>query len=88
MSNKKEGMSPLHLEILLHAYTKPFPYPSDARVTRAYMAELVREGLLYQVDGEVFYRTTPKGTAHVKQLCGLPFPQQAWIGIDGQVIGV
>ena len=78
-------MSPLHLEILLHAYAKPFPHPSGMLVA-SYTDELVREGLLYQVDGEAFYRTTPRGCAHVRQLCGLPYPQQAWIGVDGQVI--
>lgn len=78
-------MTPNELDVLLHYHTTPRHHPRIAApAVRDAIAKLLGLGLL--TDIEPPYTTTSRGAAHVKQLCWLPIPEQAWIGADGKVV--
>lgn len=62
-------MTILHLEILMHHYTSPGPFPRTSHASRRFTRELCRRGLL-NLFGE--YSITPAGALHVQRLKMLP----------------
>ncbi len=68
-------MTPVEIEILLHHYTRPGPYPGrGAPVYASAIARFVRGGILEShAPGE--YGTTIKGKKLVDMLCETPFPE-------------
>lgn len=81
-------MTPNAIEILLHCYLTPMPHPRrDAPAVQEAIEAFLVEGLIEAEPGSPGgYRTTDRGTAHVKQLCNLPLPEQGWIGANGMAI--
>ena len=80
-------MTPNDIEILIHCHVSPAKHPRfDAN--RAVFDSLVVNGLLERLIPSDDYVTTPKGAAHVGQLCALPWPHEAWIGADGKIIKI
>ena len=78
-------MTPNDIEILIHCYVCPAPHERQAQ-NEGVFARLVRDGLIEPEEGRDFYRTTPRGDAHVMQMCNLPYPQNAWISSNGALI--
>lgn len=78
-------MTPLHIEILLHYYSSPTPFPGSSQAGDEYTTDLHNCGLIDPC-GNGVYKTTQKGDAHVEQLCQLPLPTQVWVGFDGKAI--
>ncbi len=79
-------LTPLHLKLLLHHYTIPEPWEGQASM---HEEQLRNAGLLElahpsQIDRS--YLVTDKGRAHIVQLLALPYPVQAWVGHDGEVL--
>lgn len=82
-------LTPLHLKLLLHAYSHCEPWPHNhSGVAKDYEADLAKEGLVqrHEDTDSSYWECTDKGKAHVEQLMSLPFPTQAWINKDGQVL--
>lgn len=83
-------LTPNHIDVLIHHHCCGEPHPHCyAPAVREAIEFFIFQGLLCcnPEDPVNVYRTTPRGAAHVKQLCTVPFPQEAWVGADGQVIG-
>ena len=78
--------SPLHLELLLHAYTKPVPWPDATPLTMEYQEHLFAAGLVRFSNEGTYYECTDKGRAHCKQLLELPLPTQEWVSATGKVM--
>jgi hypothetical protein len=79
-------MTPNGIEVLLHCHTSPTPHPRvEARAVRDALAMLEDDGMIVSAPGTT-YTTTSRGAAHVKQLCRLSLPTQAWIGADGGLL--
>lgn len=78
-------MSPLALEILIKAFYSSEPHQSEGTVPyREAVGTFVSQGMLeFGPDG---YRTTDRGSAHVRQILALPYPMQGWLGADGRLI--
>lgn len=56
-------------------------------LTQNIAEELLAEGLIEShSDVERSYKTTPKGAAHICQLCNLPLPVVSWADADGNPI--
>lgn len=74
-------MTPLHLLILINAYTgiRPQIYP-DSDASEDYASELESAGMIelspYQ---GVTWEITEKGKAHIQALEALPFPVATWV---------
>jgi len=85
---KPELLTPLHLQILLHAYSYPSPWPRSGGVNETYQQELHELGMIQKTKkpDEFYYECTDRGRAHVSQLLMLPFPTQAWIDASGNVL--
>lgn len=81
-------MTPNDIEVLIHCYvcTEPHPRRNDPDVRDA-IDMFLKEGLIYE-DGSGCYSTTERGIAHLEQLGDVPFPKQAWLDADGQVIHI
>jgi hypothetical protein len=81
-------MTPNGIQILLHCYYSPTPHPRlHAPAVKEEIQSFLTNGLIESdLDNPGVYRCTPRGAAHVSQLCSLPWPTQAWIGADGKVI--
>lgn len=78
-------MTPNDIEVLIHCYCHAGKHPrSDAPAVKKTFEMLNNNGLIYYCNGE--YKTTRKGAAHIKQLCSLPFPREAFIRFDGEEI--
>jgi predicted transcriptional regulator len=81
-------MTPNDIEILIHCHVSPSVHPRDnAPAVQQALRSLVTNGLIEQIDGGG-YHTTPRGKAHIEQLCGLSWPVEAWVGADGKVIEI
>lgn len=81
-------MTPNDIGILIHCHCCPEPHPRlEAGAVRASLVWMANSGLIEQVDKER-WKTTPRGAAHLNQLCNLPLPRRAWIGADGETIQV
>lgn len=80
-------MSPCDIEFLLHCYYSSDPHENrhttaiKEAIDKLLIAEMITPG-----DEVGLYKTTPRGEAHVRQLCYLPFPQHGWKGADGNMI--
>lgn len=81
-------MTPLHLEILLHAYAMAFPYTIKTETRREFIASLMHEGLLEpaQLDtlnqigvGSILLTITERGKAYVGMLLATPLPVGAFV---------
>ena len=82
----KHVMSPSDIDVLLHCYVVPTKHPrADAPAVREAIYRFLQEDLIYQMDDGT-YRTTKRGSAHVAQLCSIPFPTQAWVTSQGEII--
>lgn len=84
--------SPLALELLLHVYAKPVPFPHpDTATRRAYLEHLEKSGLIERgtdhAEGSG-WKNTPRGRAFVQMLCNLKFPQAVWADTQGNIIDV
>ena len=81
-------MSPLEIRILLHCYAfcEPWSHMDNAAHVQIF-GHLEEEGLIELSDKSGYYNTTSRGSAHVEQLCQLPWPMQAWVDSNGKVIG-
>ncbi len=81
-------MTPNAIEILIHCHVCPLPHRRrDVPAVGEELASLEINGMIEP--GPEYpggYRTTPRGKAHIEQLCGLAWPVQVWIGADGKVI--
>lgn len=82
-------LTPLHLKLLLHAYSRCEPWPYNGGCALEYEQHLVSLGLVQlasHTEHASYYECTAKGKAHVEQLMNLPLPRQAWIGANGDVL--
>ncbi len=80
-------LTPLHLEILLHACCCPAPFPNQTETSGAYSIELCDQGLIELKENDITrFVCTARGTAHVKQILNLPLPQQGWMDAQGKPI--
>jgi len=89
-------LSPLHIQILLHSYVSPEPFPFQNDTVSEYHRHLDADGLIrrkastavvYQEPPEpVRWECTPKGRAHIEQISTLPYPTQAWVSASGSLI--
>ena len=82
----KTKLTPLHIKLLLHAYSHPEPWPHNGGCSDEYEKHLVSAGLVKIADDGGYYDCTEKGKAHVEQICTMQFPRQAWIAADGTVL--
>jgi len=82
--------TPNHIEVLLHCHVSPRKHPGfNAPAVREALEELRDSGLIHPEEANPLsgiYHTTAKGDAHVRQLCNLALPKQAWVGADGKLI--
>lgn len=78
--------TPLHLKLLLHAYSHPEPWPHNGGCAHEYEQQLVLSGLIQSHASGHYYECTQKGRAHVEQLCRLPFPTQVWMAANGEIL--
>jgi len=85
-------VTPVVLETLLHCYYRSCELPPDTPAVNKALGALYDLGLIEEKEKRgkayVTYTTTPKGKAHVKQLCSLPFPTQqtVWLDYKGEVL--
>ena len=87
--------SPAEIEVLLHCYHSPEIHPRID--TPCVKSSLVNLEMCLLIEPQVYmpgidttnlstYRTTERGSAHIKQLCSLPLPKQVWADQNGRVI--
>ncbi len=82
-------MTPNDIEVLIHCHTTQKRHPRmGAPAVDGAIAMLCNAGLIIITDGQNYYNTTKRGKAHIKQLCYLDIPVQAWKGADGQIIDI
>ena len=82
-------MTPNDIEILIHCHVCPAPHPRlNAPAVQGAINMLLANQLIEQDGDKQFnrWRTTARGAAHIAQLCAIPFPDQAWIDVCGNVI--
>lgn len=81
------NMTPNDIDVLLHCYVSPVVHPRiEAPAVQQTIARFVEQELIVRVNGSV-YKTTPRGEAHVQQLCNLPLPRAVWLDQYDHVIG-
>ena len=79
-------MTPNDIEILIHCHVSPSDHPRmRAPAVKETYAVFEESGMIEKTDGG-YYRTTERGRAHVEVLCSTPWPTQAWIDQNGNVI--
>lgn len=66
-------MSPLDIEIILHHYTTPAPFPRDTDHIRLRRGTFIHEGIL-RLNARGIFECTERGAAYVRFLCRVPFP--------------
>ncbi len=84
-------LTPLHLKLLLHAFSHCEPWPHNGGCALEYEQHLVDAGLIQRAVNRgnvVYHECTDKGVAHVEQLLSLPLPTRAWVGKDGKVLRI
>jgi len=82
-------MTPSEIEILLHCHVCPLPHPRvDAPAVAGALRDMLIHGLIEGYDNRGGYRTTARGRAHIEQLCSTPWPTQAWVNVQGELIEV
>ena len=82
----KTRLTPLHLKLLLHAYSHPEPWPHNGGCATEYEQHLATAGLVQLHKDGTYYECTEMGKAHVDQICALQFPTQAWVAATGELI--
>jgi len=85
-------MIPLHVQLLLHAYAIAEPIDDSNGTRREYLGYLERLGLI-EVDPDrrsSGWKTTERGTAHIRQILDLPLPTlvQRWVDGNGRPINM
>ena len=87
---KPELLTPLHLQILIHAYCYPTRWPRSGGVNETCQQELLDAGLIQKTNqpDEFYNECTDRGKAHVYQLMNLSLPMQAWVNKDGKVLPI
>ena len=79
-------MTPNEIEVLIHCHVSPAIHPrADAPAVAEAINGFVRNGILEQRDGDG-YHTTTRGQALMEVLCSTPFPVEAWVDGNGNVI--
>ena len=81
-------MTPSDIEVLIHCHVSPSPHPrlGSPAVIQAVL-RFERDGLIREaLHTPTIYTTTPKGAAHIDQLCNLPYPTSVWTGVNGEII--
>lgn len=78
-------LTPLHLDILLHAFTST-PWKNNTEISTHFVAELQSAGLMQLSNDGLRHEITAKGRAHVSQICSLPFPTLEWVSATKEVI--
>jgi len=79
-------ITPLHLEILIHAYTRPSPMPNcDAPAVIEYAQDLFDWHMIkfYDRDQEIF-ESTSRGKVWLRAMLSVPMPIQQWRIPDDQ----
>lgn len=78
-------MTPYEIKFLLACHCAPTP--SDAHKLGKETADNMKiAGLIRRADDDSGWVTTGRGEAHVRQLCALDLPQQAWVNGAGELI--
>ena len=74
-------MTPFEITLLIDYYVSPrVPDGADSDAGAEAIRGFIEDGLLvYDPEAKNSYVTTPKGDAHVRMLCSVPYPQQAWV---------
>ena len=82
-------MTPNYIEVLIHCHTAPCIHPRiDALVVMGAIEKLLKQDLIFKMGGQEYYVTTKRGKAHMKQLCDLEIPKQAWVDANGEIIDI
>lgn len=80
--------TPMHLQIMLHAYTSNEALPNnEASAVVEYAQNLVDLGLIHKSVGHFCYCATEKGKSFVALMCQTPMPEQVWAS-NGKVIEI
>jgi hypothetical protein len=85
---KGGSMTPLALQILIHAYVSPVMFPNHyLKPQQEALDWFDREGVI-KVDyaGPGCMKTTPKGDAWVKAILAVAMPMQVWVDEHGRAI--
>lgn len=78
------AFTPLHIDIMLHAYARADAMSNwNAPATQQYAAELVELGLIevlsFDGRGQRYkWCATPRGKAWITMLLATPLPEQSW----------
>ena len=79
-------MTPFEINLLLHIYTTPNPPNNlDLPLTKDTLLSFMENGLIIN-EGDNLYTVTKRGSAHVNQLCQLPYPVLVWADKNGDII--
>ncbi len=79
-------MSPFTLELLLHCYYSPAPFPRiGVPAAKSSVRELLLNDLIHPEQNGA-HTVTEKGLAHVNQILDLPYPTRKWVGYNNKVI--
>ena len=84
-------MTPNDLEILIHYYASRAVHPrAGALAVTDSIQDFIDDGMFTIMEptdaGDSGVRITSKGKAHLEQLLRLPYPEQAWVDTNGNVI--
>ena len=83
-----KGLTPLHLQILLHYHVSPEPYSKDNKMHRdapatvAYTGHLIERGLIKPLPDAEWpngFGTTDRGRVLAAHLCETLLPRAHWI---------
>lgn len=88
-------LEPLHIATLFLTYVEKTPFRANEGLAE-YYNRLESDGLITRIPATAsiygmptepqLWECTPKGLAHIEQLCRLPYPTQAWVSSSGQII--
>ena len=80
-------MTPLAIEMLLHAHCNSDDFPNrDFPAQRAELEWLVAQDLVNVTPEDGRWTTTERGQAHMLQLCDLGLPIRGWMQASGAPI--
>lgn len=76
-------MTPLHLEILLHYYISPDPFPRKSATISQYTEDLSAKQLLKQsAFNPTVFKVTERSELWIKRALETPLPVQRWVWED------
>ncbi len=83
-------MTPNDMEILMYFHTCPEPHPRRfAPAVDEAILRFCQDGIIEDIDpAEGAYRTTWRGKAFVQMILNTPYPTQAWIDQNGNIIEI